>query len=118
VVCPHEGILIFNDKIKDGVVTGVHLMGDMGGKFEGGFHKLEGYDKDGNGIVEGKELEKFAIWVDVNSNAKIDKGDKLYEDLKKDLGIIGLRTAHTDHVSSAILASGKEMKMEDLWFTR
>jgi len=115
---PTEGILIFNHGINDGVVTGVHLMGDMGGQFEGGFQKLATYDKDGNGIVEGNELNKFAIWVDVNSNAKIDEEDDLYEDLEEDLGIIGLHTAHNNHVSSAIMADGTEMMMEDLWFTR
>ena len=116
---PTEGILIDNKKKvkKNGVVTGEHLLGDMGGKFSDGFQKLQGYDTDGNGVVEGKELKDFMIWVDANSNALLDFDDFELHSLEE-YGIVGLRTTNVNEVSSAILNNGNEMVMQDLWFAR
>ena len=117
---PTEGILIDNKKKvgKNGVVTGVQLLGDMGGQFTDGFQKLQGYDKDGNGVVEGKELAHFMIWVDTNSNALLDFDQGEMHTLEE-YGIVGLRTTHVKHVSSAIIKGGAgAMIMEDLWFSR
>jgi hypothetical protein len=114
---PQEGILInIKSQVRsDGVVTGVHLIGNQGGKFTDGFQKLTGYDKNGDGIVKDNELKDFRIWVDVNSNTLLDLGEmhKLEE-----YGIVGLHTAHTNMVSTAVLQNGGEMMMEDLWFSR
>ena len=116
---PTEGILINNKKKvkKDGIVTGVHLMGDQGGEFTDGFAKLAGYDKDGNGIVEGKELKDFMVWVDANSNARVDFDLGEMHTLEE-YGIVGLHTTHNNMISTAILKNGGEMMMEDLWFSR
>jgi len=111
---PNDGILVNTKKIKkDGEVTGKHLMGDMNKAYTDGFDKLKGYDKDGNGIVEGKELNDFEIWVDEDSNAKLDDGElHSLEEYK----IIGLRTTHHNMMSEALLEDGGVMVTEDLWF--
>ena len=111
---PTEGILIDTSVgIVDGVVTGAHLFGDMGGKYLHGFEKLALRDMDGNNLVEGTELKGLAVWVDSNSNGHLDDGE-----LKqlKDYGIVSLSTEHIDFVSSATTKDNHKMVMEDLWF--
>ena len=57
------------------------------------------------------------IWVDANSNALLDFDDFEMHSLAE-YGIVGLRTANVNEVSSAILNNGNEMVMQDLWFAR
>jgi len=113
---PTEGILLVGKEndFEDGV-TGEHLLGDMGGLYTDGFHKLQEWDKNGDGIVSGNELNKFFIWVDANFNAAVDSGE-LHE--LEDYGIVGLPTTHENHLAMAELEDGGEMVMEDLWFSR
>ena len=98
-----------------GAVTGKHLFGDMGSLFADGFVKLAIKDSDKNGYVNGSELGGLAIWVDANSNAKVDAGE-LHSLLS--YGIVGLRTTPNKgtFVSEAQLADGSTMMVEDLFF--
>ena len=113
---PTEGILVdISNQSVDGSISGVQLFGDEGGNYADGFEKLATHDNDGNGIVEGKELEGMAIWVDANSNAKLDEGEL---STLKDHKIVGLMTSNDNLVSRAILEDGSEMVMEDLYFFR
>lgn len=119
---PEAGILVdfsgkfYDEEVENGIITGAHLLGDMGGAYEDGFDKLKKHDLDCNGIIEGKELKGFYIWTDFNSNAILDDGElsKL-----KDHEIIGFHTKHDDNlVSSAILLNSTEIMTQDLWFYR
>lgn len=59
-----------------GASTGKHLFGDMGSLFKSGYQKLAAvHDGNHGGNVAGSELPGLAIWVDANSNAKVDAGE-------------------------------------------
>ena len=74
------------------------------------------YDKDKNKLVEGSELRGFYLWIDVNSNYKLDPGE--LHDLD-DYGIISISTVHDgSYKSSAFKKDGSKMLIEDLWFSR
>lgn len=98
-----------------GAVTGKHLFGDMGALFDNGFEKLAMKDSDHNGVVIGSELGGLAIWVDSNSNAKVDAGEL---NSLMSFGIVGLSTIPDEgtFISRAMLADGSTMMMEDLFF--
>ena len=98
-----------------GAVTGKHLFGDMGSLFANGFEKLDLKDGNQDGFVNGSELGGLAIWVDSNSNARVDAGE-----LKSLLsyGIVGLSTTPEEgtYISHANLVDGSTMMVEDLFF--
>jgi len=116
---PKEGILIdaHNKEglkdFKNGVITGDHLMGDMGGEYTDGFAKLATYDDNCDDKLTGEELDGLYIWQDKNSNLILDDGE-LFE--LSDFNIVALNTIHDDFKSHAVLADGSTMLMEDLWF--
>jgi hypothetical protein len=114
---PTEGILIdASVPVVDGVITGEHLFGDMGGTFADGFSKLGLRDANQDGVISGEELNGFAVWVDANSNAKVDAGEVL---TLADVGVHSLIVKHDDNYQSfASLDDGSLMLMEDLWFAR
>lgn len=102
-------------RVQDLIITGVQLLGDQGHKYADGFEKLKVHDADGNGIVEAKELVGFHIWIDSNSNAKLDNNE--LSNLA-DHDIVGLRVTQNNFKSTAILANGTEILTEDLWLNR
>ena len=75
-----------------GQINGVtELFGNLGG-YANGFDKLSVLcDKDGNGIVEGNELEGLMLWVDSNRNGVADAGEL------KTLDSYGITKFYTDH---------------------
>ncbi len=108
---PTEGIL-FDARI-GGPATGEHLFGDQGGLYADGFEKLARLDADGDGWVEGSELDGLAIWTDANSNAELDPGE---HSTLVSHGVEALSVSHESYVSEARLADGSTMMTEDLWF--
>jgi hypothetical protein len=76
----------------NGQINGVtELFGNLGG-YANGFDKLSVLcDKDGNGIVEGNELEGLMLWVDSNRNGVADAGEL------KTLDSYGITKFYTDH---------------------
>ena len=114
---PTEGILIdataLNDQFEDDVISGNHLLGDQGGQYADGFDKLDTYDIDRNGWIEGSELNGLGLWIDRNSNLIIDDGEDY---TFADWGIVKLNTDHTDYISYAVKTDGSQVIMEDLWF--
>jgi hypothetical protein len=116
---PKEGILINTknkeQKILDGIVSGQHMFGDMGGAFSDGFEKLALLDDNKDGILKGQELKGLSIWVDANSNTKIDDGE--LSSLGSH-GIVSLKVTHENYRSTATLKDGSTMLIEDLWFSR
>lgn len=113
---PNTGILVDLYTLEGELeaISGQHLFGDQGGLYKDGYAKLATLDSDNNGWVEGAELETLGIWTDANSNTKVDSGEL---SALVDHQIVGLRTTHTNYLSKAILANGKTMLSEDVWFS-
>jgi len=97
------------------VISGMQLLGDQGGRYANGFAKLEKRDADGNGILENEELYGMHLWIDANSNARLDEGELKSLNQYK---IAGLRVTHEGMKSTAILTNGSELMTEDLWLNR
>ncbi|QSQ19084.1 hypothetical protein JY651_27455 [Pyxidicoccus parkwayensis] len=89
-----DGILAW-DVDGDGKITsGKEIFGhvDLDGtnRFSNGYEKLAKYfDKDGNGRVEGSELQGLKIWEDRNGDGVTDKGELV------DLGSRGIQRLST-----------------------
>ena len=119
---PDEGILIDYHSSDGSVISGEHLMGDMAGAYADGFAKLKTYDTNCDDRLIGDELDGLYIWVDKNSNLKLDKPELLNDDDEGELftldhfGIRALNTIHDDFKSYAELNDGNKMLMHDLWF--
>ncbi|CAB9503866.1 Hemolysin-type calcium-binding [Seminavis robusta] len=124
---PTEGILIDAhnvdglDDYSNGIITGDHLMGDMAGTYTDGYAKLKTYDYNCDNKLTGEELEGLYIWVDKNSNLKLDNPTVVDDDAGElftlgHFGIVALNTIHNNLKSYAVLADGTRMLMHDLWF--
>lgn len=108
---PSDAILIIKEY--GDTITGQHLFGDTGGKFDHGFAKLAQLDIDGNGEVAGAELSPLALWFDRNSNALVDSGEVLSLESHS---IVGLPVDHYGYAARARKADGSTLIMRDLWF--
>jgi hypothetical protein len=76
--------------------SGRDLLGTAGG-WKDGFERLaREFDRDGNGLVEGPELEGLYAWEDVNVNGIADPGEVAS---LRELGIVYLRTTHENYQS-------------------
>lgn len=109
---PNEGILI-DARIGDHI-SGQHLFGDLGGRYLDGYQRLAQWDLNKDSWVQGGELSNLGLWIDTNSNAKLDKGE-----IKSlaEFGIIRLSTQHKgDYLSRAQLENGQSIIMEDVFF--
>lgn len=113
-----EGILVDSTYpgFDDGDLNGWHLYGDLGGRYDDGFDKLALHDFNGDGKVSGEELEGIALWIDANSNAKLDDGELSTLD---SYDIESLELSHDEHyISTATLGDGSPMVTRDLWLAR
>lgn len=105
-----DGLLVMPENGK--VENALQLFGTAGG-YANGFEKLSLLcDKNGDGWVDGKELEGLAIWIDDNDNAICDNGE-----LKAlaDFGITRLATAQNKYVGKYMTADNHEHVMWDWW---
>ena len=68
------------NEIKSLTMTGEALFGDQGGAYANGFEKLQTEDTNGDGVVDGAELNNLAVWVD-DGDARLEVGEivSLYE---------------------------------------
>jgi hypothetical protein len=116
---PTEGILVDahveagEEDFENGVITGDHMMGDMGGKYTDGYAKLATYDQNCDNKLSGDELKGFYLWMDKNSNLILDEGE-LFE--LSEFDITELDLIHDDLKSHAIKSDGTSLLMQDLWF--
>jgi hypothetical protein len=108
---PTEGILV--DTRIAGEMSGLQLFGDQGGKYKDGYAKLALLDANKDGQLTGDELAGLAVWVDANSDAKVQPGE--ITSLESH-GVVELSTTHTKFISTAELATGDTIETEDLWF--
>jgi len=73
---------------------------------------LKDWNKDG--IISGEELTSIEVWIDANSNLKVDKKELFSLD---HFGIVTLNTKDDTHFQSyATLNDGTIMLTEDLSF--
>jgi len=107
-VGPQDGLLVRPHA--DGSVDGSCLFGTFGG-FENGYEALRALDVDGNGKLEGSELQGLKVWQDANSNANVEAGELLGLD---ELGITSLNTSH-DNFRGTFVRNGKTAQSFDWW---
>ncbi|MEM8922391.1 MAG: hypothetical protein AAGD35_02740 [Actinomycetota bacterium] len=112
---PTEGILLdtADGLSTDGAVTGRALIGDGGGRYADGFQKLALHDLDGDVMVSSHEFADLRVWVDADSDARVDPGEL---STLTTHGVTALAVAHRSMVSTARLVDGSVMMTEDLWF--
>jgi hypothetical protein len=107
---PGDGLLVMPE---NGRVDGaLHLLGTAGG-YRDGYEKLSLlFDRDGNGWVEGDELEGLMIWIDENNDAICQS-----EELKplSDFNIVRISTSHKDYVSRYQTSDGAYHTVWDWW---
>lgn len=109
---PTDGILIRKDFGAD--ISGEHLFGDTGRKYNNGFAKLSLEDVNGDGELVGKELDGLAIWTDRNSNTLVDDGEL---SSISSHSIEKLSLEHYKYAARATLNTGKTMLMRDVMFS-
>jgi len=107
-VGPHEGLLV--EPKADGTVDGSSLFGTQGG-WSNGYEKLSLRDTNHDGMLSGDELKGLAVWVDANSDGKVDAGELKSLD---ELGITELNLRHVGFRSSFTM-NGKKQTMWDWW---
>lgn len=107
-VGPQDGLLVRPHA--DGSVDGSSLFGTFGG-YENGFEALKALDVDGNGKLEGSELQGLKVWQDANSNAIVDAGELLTLD---ELGITSLGVQH-NNFRGTFTRNGKTAQSFDWW---
>ena len=75
-----DGFLVW-DKNGNGIIDdNTEMMSEFdehgNKKFQNGFEKLAFYfDLDDNGVIEGDELKKLKVWIDIDGDAVTDKGE-------------------------------------------
>ncbi len=91
------------------------------GDYENGFQKLAKFDKNGDGVVSGKELDKIALWVD-DGDAKFDK-DELVTLASHGISEISVSFSEQKRaygtalmIGNAFTTNGDSMHLEDIWF--
>ena len=110
---PKDGLLVAPAAGGRAVKGGENLFGNPIGYIDG-YQKLGLlYDKNGNGVVEGKELQGLMVWQDLNGNGRADPGE-----LKtvQELGITKLSTQHTN-LKSTFVINGQSRATWDWWPT-
>jgi hypothetical protein len=75
-VGPKTGILLYGET-EPVSADGTVLFGTrtFGKEWNHGYEPLATLDADRSGALEGKELDKVWMWLDANSDAKVDKGE-------------------------------------------
>jgi len=107
-VGPQDGLLVRPHA--DGRVDGSCLFGTFGG-YANGYEALRTLDVDGNGQVEGAELQGLKVWQDGNSDAIVNDGELLTLD---ELGITSLGVQH-DQMRGTFVRDGQTCQSFDWW---
>lgn len=116
-----DGILVDLSKIgEDGSIDGSALFGDEGGKYANGYEKLEAFDKDGDGMVSGAELEGLGLWID-DGDAILEEGEMQTAEeagvssISTDMQIV-LDDQGRELMQSTAEVNGETILSEDVWF--
>ncbi|MBQ7568305.1 hypothetical protein IJT17_05810 [bacterium] len=95
---------------EDGSVYGTNLFGTANG-YSNGYDELASLDGNGDGRLEGAELDGLMVWRDANCNGIADAGELTS---LADLGITSIGTSHNNMVGSFV-RQGKAYKSFDWW---
>ncbi len=105
---PQDGILC--EPRPDGSIDGTRLFGTANG-FKDGYEALRVKDANNDGKISGDELKGLAIWTDLNSDARPQKGEvKSLAEHK----VTELSLKHKNYVAS-FSRDGKSYRMFDWW---
>ncbi|MBI2266452.1 MAG: hypothetical protein HYU64_15020 [Armatimonadetes bacterium] len=106
-----DGLLAW-DRNGDGQVNDrTELFGNTEG-YQDGFEKLRQMDGNGDGRVNGDELNNLKVWRDVNADGKTDAGEMVSV---KELGIseLGVNQTEKGSLESYFVQNGEQKKMWD-----
>ncbi|MFS4438940.1 SdrD B-like domain-containing protein, partial [Paracoccaceae bacterium GXU_MW_L88] len=109
-----DGILIdTRPGIANQKMTGLRLFGDEDGKYTDGYDKLRTlFDKDGDGIIKGAELNGLSLWVD-NGDAKVERGEIVSLSSKGITEISGNVTTERDADGRELIRSTVQQDFEE-----
>jgi hypothetical protein len=127
---PSSGFLVVESpelqKKAEGKTGGYILDGtDLVGGFTGGqpwkssYQVLGQFDKNGNGVVDGEELEGLGFWADLNINARVEDGE--LRGAEEVFSAIGVRAEEAEDGSAfspkdgAVLKDGRAVGSWDWW---
>lgn len=105
---PKDGILC--EPRPDGSIDGTRLFGTANG-FKDGYEALRVRDTNNDGKISGDELRGLAIWTDLNSDARPQKGEVK---ALAEHGVSELSLRHKNYVAS-FQRDGKSYRMFDWW---
>ena len=105
---PNDGILC--EPNADGSIDGTNLFGTASG-FANGYEALRTKDANNDGKINGSELAGLAIWTDLNSDARPQKGEvKSLAEHK----VTELSVKHKNYVATFV-KDGESERMYDWW---
>lgn len=119
-----SGILVYQKVVdaKDipSVIDGSALFGNrtFGNTWANGYEALESLDKDKDGQLVGAELTNLWVWVDANSNARVDQGEaKAAASYVKALNVrpVVYPSGDAEAPKGAVLQSGAMVPTWDWW---
>lgn len=95
-------------------VSGRELMGDEGGKYADGYQKMSAVaDANGDGQVNGAELNDMFLWYDKNRNGALESGELVQSQRG---GVQSINTRQNgDYSSDFTLTNGRSAKTWDWW---
>jgi hypothetical protein len=93
------GFLVWDPENRQHIASGRQLFGSVTWWmfWRDGYQALAALDDDGNGWLEGKELQGIAIWRDTNGNGICDPGEVIS---LRDAGIVRIAVRATGRTSS------------------
>ncbi len=100
-VTPKAGFLVWDGERTGRVTSGLQLFGSVTWWmfWRNGYEALAALDDDGNGWLEGKELDGIFVWHDRNSNGVSERGEVL---TLSQLGIVRIAVTATDRVGETL----------------
>ena len=119
-VGPRAGLLVHSTTGLPTIVTGLNLFGNntWGESWNDGYEPLSTLDSDKSGAIEGSELDVLYIWLDANTDAKVDEGEvKSVKDYLSSISVNPTRdgTGNAWAEKGAKLNNGNEVASWDWW---
>ena len=102
-------------------MDGARLFGDQGGLYANGFEKLSALDANGDGTLNGDELEGLELWVD-DGDAIVEEGEMQtltqhgITEISVEMNEVVDADGNTLMRSTATTQDGRTILSEDVWF--
>lgn len=112
-VGPEDALLVDKDQaIETPDQPGTFLFGNhtWGRDWSDGFSALAELDKDQDGFIRGEEMDRIGIWIDANTNARVDKGEITSAEEHQ---IAAIRVKADDGAAGGNYMSQQGLKFED-----